>query len=193
MAKKKTSRRVRRKTVPTVGARAAGPEQIEQEVRAFFTTTHERLLAAKKRAEADLRRRTGAEGVVLAARERKPLGGALDAVVNEYGGHLAPEYTFVDPSGALLNRAQMLDGLRAGAGIFEDFTRTQTNVRVYGNRAVVTSLIKVRGESAGQEVTGQYYETHTLLRNGGLVLLATQLTRIQEINALVEKLVDACD
>jgi hypothetical protein len=168
-------------------------EEVKQEIDEFLTKSHESLVIAKREALAVLTAREGPEAVEAIQRSQLPLGGVLDSVIREYATHIADDYTFVGPYGEVVTKQELLQRLRTGVGIFEDFARTQHDIRVYGELAVSTSLIKVKGEIDGQEVDGQYWETHTMQNHEGRrIFLATQVTRVRELDALLRKALD-CD
>lgn len=168
--------------------------ELEKQVTRFFMETHETLSGAKREARAVMTARKGEEAAVRAARERLPLGGALDTALDDYETRLADEYSYIDPFGAHVGKREVMNRLRTGEGIFESFNRTALNVRVVGSVALVTNRVDVKGDLEGQDVSGSYHESHTLVldENDQWTLVASQLTRIQEPNELFLKAVD-CD
>lgn len=165
----------------------------EQEVAQFFAKHHDALTTSKKKALAALTASKGKEGIDEARRAKLPLGRILDDAVKEFGAHIAEEYTYIDPFGIIITKPQVIERLRSGEGIFDDLIRRQHNVRVYKDLAVSTSLVKVKGELNNEDVSGEYWETHTLQRVGkDWQLIASQSTEVLRLSALLLKAAD-CD
>jgi hypothetical protein len=167
--------------------------KLEQEVAEFFAKHHDALTTSKQKALTTMAASKGKATVDSARKAKLPLGRVLDDAVSEYSSHVAEEYTFIDPYGAVMTKQHLIQGLRSGEGIFDDLTRTQHDVRIYKDLAVSTSLVKVKGEYNDQDISGEYWETHTLQRVGsGWQLVASQATQVQKLSALLLKAAD-CD
>ncbi len=61
------------------------------------------------------------------------------------GRFLSRDFTFVNPRGVLLNRAEHLDDFRQKRTVFSKVELTDVVIRVYGDAAVVTSQPKITG------------------------------------------------
>jgi hypothetical protein len=163
----------------------------EQEVAEFFAKHHDALTASKKKALAALS--TEEKAAIDFAKGKLPLGRILDDAVNVFGSTVAEEYTFIDPFGAITTKQHLIQGLRTGEGIFDNLTRTQQDVRVFKDVAVSTSLVKVKGDLNDQDISGEYWQTDTLQKVGNSwQLVASQITQVQRISALLLKAAD-CD
>lgn len=172
-------------TTPTEG------KPMRNEVVKFFTENDKALNAAKIEAQTGLANRQGWTAVKAARQAQLPIGEALDRVVNQYETHLADDYTFIDPYGEVIDKPVYLQQLRSGHAIFDDLTRSQHNIRLYGENAVMTCLVTVTGVLGGRDITGRYSETHTLRRQGeSWQLLASQSTLAQPMKVLFPIKVD---
>jgi uncharacterized protein (TIGR02246 family) len=91
------------------------------------------------------------------------------------------DYTFVNPSGAVLTKAQRLAELRSGTLKYQSVTPDEMNVRTYGNTAVATSRATIKGQNKGQDMSGQYRVTSVLMKkDGGWQIVAQQSNRIAQ-------------
>ena len=97
---------------------------------------------------------------------------------------LAPEATRTAPSGVMTTRAQWLEEMNSairttGSG-YSSIEREAQQVRLYGETAVVTGLVHIRGYRTGP--TGQpnfnRYLRVYVRRKGGWQLVAHQATRV---------------
>lgn len=168
-------------------------KQDQQEVADFFAKYHDTLTTSKQKALSTMAASKGKEGVDSATRANLPLGRILDDAVRDFGAHVAEEYTYIDPFGAVLTKQDLIQGLRSGEGIFDNATRTQEDVRIYDDVAVSTSLLTVKGEFKEQDISGEYWETHTLTQAGNeWQLVASQATQVQKLSELSLKAAD-CD
>ena len=96
-------------------------------------------------------------------------------------GFYADDYTFVNPTGTLLSKEQALTGIKTGEMKFESFVYTDVKVRQYGEAAVVTSRVTVKGTSRGQDISGEGRATYTLVKiNGKWKIAAAQTTLINK-------------
>ena len=73
----------------------------------------------------------------------------------------AEDYTFINPQGGLVTRAQRLANLASGStNVIEGINQREIVVHVYGDNAVVTQLFTLRGTFSGvvtdQEVRGSF-------------------------------------
>jgi uncharacterized protein (TIGR02246 family) len=94
----------------------------------------------------------------------------------------ASDYTFVNPGGAVLSKAQRLASLRSGDLKYESYTRDEENIRVYGNSAVVTYRSTVRGQRGGRDISSQRRVLTVLVkRSGRWQVVAQQSTPIAQL------------
>jgi len=91
----------------------------------------------------------------------------------------ADDYTLVNESGVLTTKAPRLAAIRSGEMKFESASYDEANIRIYGNTAVATYRVMIKGQFKGQEIGGQLRVTSTLVKmKGRWQLVATQATRI---------------
>jgi ketosteroid isomerase-like protein len=95
----------------------------------------------------------------------------------------APEYTFVNPRGERVTRAERVANLRGGQTTFDTvaYTPQDVQLRTYGNGDVVveTTLLTLSGRYGGKAHHGRY---HSLIvwvrRDGRWQQVASQLTPV---------------
>ena len=96
----------------------------------------------------------------------------------------APDYTFINPRGELLTRADRLANLRAGRTAFDSLAPVlaEERIRTYGDRNVVavhTTLLSIGGRYSGRTERGQYRATAIWVRRDGRwQQVASQLTPV---------------
>ena len=97
----------------------------------------------------------------------------------------APEYTFINPRGELLTRADRLANLRAGRTAFDSLAPVlaEERIRTYGKKkdvvAVHTTLLSIGGRYSGRTERGQYRATAIWVRrHGRWHQVASQLTPV---------------
>lgn len=96
----------------------------------------------------------------------------------------APDYTFINPRGELLTRADRLANLRAGRTAFDSLAPVlaEERIRTYGDKDVVavhTTLLSIGGRYSGRTERGQYRATAIWVRRDGRwQQVASQLTPV---------------
>jgi len=91
----------------------------------------------------------------------------------------APDYTFVNPVGIVLDRAQRLATLRTGSLHIESYHADEMRVRVYGTTAIVLFRSAVTGTRGGNQVLPSRRVTTVLVkRSGRWQIVAQQSTPI---------------
>ena len=96
----------------------------------------------------------------------------------------APDYTFINPRGELLTRADRLANLRTGRTAFDSLAPVlaEERIRTYGNTDVVavhTTLLSIGGRYSGRTERGQYRATAIWVRRDGRwQQVASQLTPV---------------
>jgi ketosteroid isomerase-like protein len=96
----------------------------------------------------------------------------------------APDYTFINPRGELLTRADRLANLRAGRTAFDSLAPVlaEERIRTYGKKdgvAVHTTLLSIGGRYSGRTERGQYRATAIWVRrHGNWQQVASQLTPV---------------
>ena len=127
---------------------------------------------------------------------RKRVGGAgaeqaLEKKAHEYAEALvkrdvkaldeiwSADYTFVNPRGELLSKAQRMANVQSGRSEFHQMSPQKERLNVRGNFAVEVGRILVEGEYGGRESSGEYrYTTVWVKTQGRWRMLANQVTLI---------------
>ena len=104
----------------------------------------------------------------------------IDSNVEELDRQWTDDYTFINPQGAIVNKAQRLANFASGntnVGIID--SEREITVRVYGDMAVVQNLSTLHGTFSGvptdTDLRGTFVWVH---RNGQWRLLTNQLTAV---------------
>jgi ketosteroid isomerase-like protein len=93
----------------------------------------------------------------------------------------ADDYTFITPRGVLTTKEQMLAAFKSGEIKLQANDLDDLQVRVYGDTAVLTGRSTQKGQTQGQDTSGQYRFTRVYVRrNGGWQSVAFQSTRIAQ-------------
>ena len=92
----------------------------------------------------------------------------------------ASDYTFVNPAGQVLTKAQRLAMLRSGELKIESYNRDDESIRVYGDTAVVTYRSTVKAQRNGTDISSQRRVITVLVkREGRWQAVAQQSTGIK--------------
>jgi len=102
---------------------------------------------------------------------------ALDAKLTEafkshdfamLGKHTADDYVLIDPRGAVHKKEQYLEHLSKGKGNpnFGELKETDVNVRVFGDTAIVTGLLHVKGKVQDKDISAEYRWTRVYNKTG---------------------------
>ena len=94
----------------------------------------------------------------------------------------ASDYTFINPRGELVTKAQRMENIKSGATEFQAITRERERLQVHGNVAVVIGRVNLQGTKyGGQESSGEYRFTNVWVKmEGRWQLVANQVTRISK-------------
>lgn len=85
----------------------------------------------------------------------------------------------INPDGTTSTRQQDVGSLKSGELKFTGGSYDEAQVRVFGDAAVVTGRITVKGTYKGQDIAGSYRFTDVFARRGGhWVVVASQSTMI---------------
>jgi ketosteroid isomerase-like protein len=94
---------------------------------------------------------------------------------------LAPEFTLVNTSAQVQNRAQVMEEVRAGDPQYDRFENHSMTARVYGNTAVVQGITSLKGRSGGKPFAVDVRFTDTLVKVGGSwSIVVSHVTRISK-------------
>jgi len=89
------------------------------------------------------------------------------------------DYTFVNPRGELLSKAQRMANIKSGTTEFQTMRPEKDRLHVRGDFAVEVGRIVVEGEYSGQESSGEYrYTTVWIKIQKRWRMLANQITLI---------------
>jgi ketosteroid isomerase-like protein len=92
----------------------------------------------------------------------------------------ADDYTFTNGAGETHSKAQRLANLKSGATSLDSISEDQNmKVRVYGNVAVATGRVTIKGQYSGKQTSGQYGSINVWVKGAaGWQLVANQLTPV---------------
>lgn len=97
----------------------------------------------------------------------------------ELDGTLASDYVIIRDNGVVRSRTETLEGIKSHSTKFEAFDLSDTQVRLYGDTAVVTFHANIKGSRAGKDMSGQFVETRIFVnRAGAWRAVLAQRTRI---------------
>jgi len=138
------------------------------------------ILPASVRAQQPARARSGSEAEIRAAVRRydDALRKADSAAVEKFW---AAEYTFINPRGELVTRAARLANLRAGRTAFDSLAHTpqEEKITFYGDVALYTTLLTLRGRYGGTAQQGQFRASVVWVRRDGRwQQVASQMTPV---------------
>jgi ketosteroid isomerase-like protein len=118
-----------------------------------------------------LAQQSKAEKEVLAVMDKAQkavLKGGVEAAAF-FDKYNADDFTLIGPNGAVQTKAENLEGWRSGKTGYQKMDFSDVKVRIYGNTAVVTGIVKFLGEQAGVKYTdNQYRFTRVFVRQGGI-------------------------
>ncbi len=80
---------------------------------------------------------------------------------------LADDYTFTEPDGSVVTKAQFLAGMKSGERVISFAVADELKVRVYGDAAVVMGCNTEKGQNKGKDTSGQYQWTDTWVKLAG--------------------------
>lgn len=94
----------------------------------------------------------------------------------------AAEYTFINPQGELVTKAQRMQNLKSGATEFKSINPQQEKLQVQGDLAIDIGRVTLQGTKySGQESSGEYrYMNVWMKRQGQWQMLANQITLIKK-------------
>jgi ketosteroid isomerase-like protein len=94
----------------------------------------------------------------------------------------ADDFTFVNPRGQVLSKADRLKNVRTGATEFKSLTCSEASTKSWGNDwAVTTMRAVIEGQYSGQEGSGDYRCSFVWAQpHGRWQLVGLQMTRIDK-------------
>lgn len=91
----------------------------------------------------------------------------------------ADDLSFVNLRGQLLSKKDRIDNIKTGATKLKSADVSEKNIRMYGNTAVATLVVKIEGQYSGQEGTGIFRVTTVWAKpKGTWQMVAVQMTPI---------------
>jgi len=93
--------------------------------------------------------------------------------------NIADDYTRTTAEGKELTKSDVVNGLKSGDVKYESIEPGDMKIRVYGDAAVATYTVKVKGTNKGQDMSGNYRLTRVFVkRNRKWQEVAFHQTRI---------------
>jgi ketosteroid isomerase-like protein len=77
------------------------------------------------------------------------------------------DYTRVNPDGKLLSKTDAVNALKNGDMKLQSVEPGDVKVRVYGDAAVATYAVDVKGTNNGQDMSGHHQLTRVFAKRGG--------------------------
>lgn len=81
--------------------------------------------------------------------------------------YYASEWLSVSPASVVLSSGKGFSATRSGELVYDSIQIADPVTRVYGQTAVSTSRVTVKGRLKGQEISGTYRVSTTLVKKGG--------------------------
>ena len=89
------------------------------------------------------------------------------------------DYTLINMNGQMSDKSQMINAFKSGQSKLTQDDVSDMKVRVYGDTAVVTGKVTVKGTMGGKDATGAAMFTRVYVKKGGhWQSVALQQTRI---------------
>jgi ketosteroid isomerase-like protein len=82
------------------------------------------------------------------------------------GKYLADDYLVIDPLGRTHTKKSYLGYIEKDIAKFEQLKETDVQVRTFGDAAVITGLLHIKGMVKGQDVSGEYRWTRVYQKKG---------------------------
>lgn len=86
------------------------------------------------------------------------------------GKSMADDYMLIDPRGGIHGKKQYLKHLAEGTGKFKGWKETDVKVKVFGETAIVTGLLQVKGKVEDKDISAEYRWTRVYNKTGDLWL-----------------------
>jgi ketosteroid isomerase-like protein len=89
------------------------------------------------------------------------------------------DYTLININGQMSDKSQMISGFKSGQNKLTTDDLSDMKVRVYGDTAVLTGKVSIKGMMGGKDVSGEAMFTRVYVKKGGhWQAVALQQTRI---------------
>jgi len=87
----------------------------------------------------------------------------------------------IDPDGGVIDKARFLGVIKSGMLTHELMESSDSQIRVYGDSAIVTAITKTKGKFAGQPLATEERATDFFVkRNGRWQCVFSQLTTLKK-------------
>jgi ketosteroid isomerase-like protein len=86
--------------------------------------------------------------------------------LQKLGKHIDDEYMLIDPRGGVHNKKQYLEYMAEGPSKVKDLKETDVKVRVFGETAVVSGLLHVKGKVDDKDIHAEYRWTRVYNKRG---------------------------
>ena len=77
------------------------------------------------------------------------------------------DWMIIDADGRVIDRTRFLEVMRSGALTHEEMKSEEEQVRIYGDTAIVTALVSVKGAYAGTRFSSHERATDVFIRRDG--------------------------
>ena len=110
------------------------------------------------------------------ARLRAIVAGDLDTL----NGYVSEDLVYTSPNGHTMNKQQVFEGFRSGVAKVDKMETDETEVRLYGNTAIVTYRANTKMSDGINETTGYIRSTATYVKEpSGWRLVSQHQSRIE--------------
>jgi ketosteroid isomerase-like protein len=103
----------------------------------------------------------------LKALDAKITAAVKSGDAREVGKYLADDYMVVDPLGRTHTKKSYLGYIEKDIAKFEDLKETDVKVRTFGDAAVITGLLHIKGKVNDKDVGGEYRWTRVYHKKDG--------------------------
>jgi ketosteroid isomerase-like protein len=94
------------------------------------------------------------------------------------GRFVADDWIIINADGGIIDKARFLDVIKSGALTHEMMESDDIRVRIYGESAVVTGLVRTKGKFMGQDFSTHERATDVFIKHDGRWrCVLSQLTR----------------
>lgn len=115
----------------------------------------------------------------VSALERAWIDASLKYDTAWFESHIADTMVNTDEEGVVTGKAELVGGVKNHANKFESLTYDDLKVQAYGDTAIATGIVVIKGTSKGKDISGRSQWTDTWIKRGGQwQCVASHSTRI---------------
>jgi ketosteroid isomerase-like protein len=104
---------------------------------------------------------------------------SLDADIDALERLLADDFTFIDASGQLVRKHEVIDAFLKKVAVIQSWTYDRVSIRVYETFAVATGISELQQRAMNKDTSGRFRFTRVFVKEGGQWRsVAMQATRI---------------